>query len=149
MSLFKKKHSIGLLEPTLESFETIIGGQTEIHGRIVMSKGLRIDGTVIGNVEGQAGEKLTVALGKDGLVQGDIKAYRILIAGRVEGNVYASERVELHDSADVHGDITYSTIGIEHGAKLNGLLISKGDDASTLVIDPNLLMKESLDRISY
>lgn len=149
MALFKKKHSTGLLEPTLESFETIIGSATEIHGRIVMSKGLRIDGAVIGNVEGQAGEKLTVALGKDGLVQGDINAYRILIAGRVEGNIYAFERVELHDSADVHGDITYSTIGIEHGAKLNGLLISKGDDTSTVVIGSTVLMKESLEKIRH
>jgi cytoskeletal protein CcmA (bactofilin family) len=147
MALFKKKHSIGLLEPTLESFETIIGVETEIHGRIVMSKGLRIDGKVIGNIEGPVGVNLTVALGKNSLVQGDINAYRILIAGRVEGNVYASERVELHDSADVQGDITYTTIGIEHGAKLNGLLISKGENSSTVILDSAALMKESLEKM--
>ena len=46
----------------------------------------------------------------------------MLVAGRVEGNVLATERVELHSGADVHGDIVYAQIGIEHGARLSGQL---------------------------
>jgi cytoskeletal protein CcmA (bactofilin family) len=46
----------------------------------------------------------------------------VLVAGRVEGNVLATERVELHSGADVHGDIIYGQIGIEQGARLSGLL---------------------------
>jgi len=55
----------------------------------------------------------------------------VLVAGRVEGNVLATERVELHSGADVHGDIIYAQIGIEQGARLSGLLskiINDDDD---------------------
>jgi cytoskeletal protein CcmA (bactofilin family) len=35
----------------------------------------------------------------------------------------------LHEGAEVRGDITYGQLGIEHGAKLNGLMIStNGED---------------------
>lgn len=123
--MFKKKRPIGLLEPTIENFETIIGEATEVHGRIVTDKGLRVDGKVIGNIEAQPNKEVSVALGKTGFVLGDIYAYRVLVAGIVEGNIYATERVELHSGAEVRGDVTYGQLGIEHGAKLNGLMIAR------------------------
>ena len=53
---------------------------------------------------------------------------RILVAGRVEGNVRGTQRVELHNGADVHGDIAYAQIGIEHGARLSGSLSKISDE---------------------
>lgn len=126
--MFKKKRAIGLLEPTIENFETIIGAASEVHGRIVTDQGLRVDGKVIGNIEARPGHEVSVALGKTGFVLGDIYAYRVLVAGVVEGNIYATERVELHDGAEVRGDVTYGQLGIEHGAKLNGLMIARPND---------------------
>ena len=73
------------------------------------------------------GADVCIALGKTGLVQGNIFGVRVLVAGRVEGNVHASERVELHSGADVHGDIVYAQIGIEHGARLSGKLSKIAD----------------------
>jgi cytoskeletal protein CcmA (bactofilin family) len=49
--LFKKSQSIKFLQPTMESFETIVGPATEVHGRLVANESLRIDGSVIGNIE--------------------------------------------------------------------------------------------------
>jgi cytoskeletal protein CcmA (bactofilin family) len=63
---------------------------------------------------------------------GDISAYRVLVAGKVEGNIYATERVELHDGAEVRGDITYGQIGIEPGAILFGLMIARAAET----VDP-------------
>jgi cytoskeletal protein CcmA (bactofilin family) len=128
--MFKKKGSDRLLQPTTEHFETIIGEATEVHGRIVTDNGLRIDGKVVGNIEAQPGKEVSVALGKTGLVLGDIYAHRVLIAGLVEGNIYATERVELHHGAEVRGDVTYGQLGIEHGAKLNGLTIARSPEST-------------------
>lgn len=125
--MFKKKTN-GFLRATVEHFETIIGSNTEVHGRIVIDKGMRIDGKVIGNIEAHPNSTVSVALGTAGQVFGDISAYRVLVAGKVEGNIYATERVELHDGADVRGDITYGQIGIEPGAKLFGLMIARADE---------------------
>jgi cytoskeletal protein CcmA (bactofilin family) len=133
--LFKKSQSIKFLQPTMESFETIVGPATEVHGRLVANESLRIDGSVIGNIEARQGKNVSIALGRTGFVQGDIYAFRVLVAGRVEGNIYASERVELHEGAEVRGDITYGQLGIEHGAKLNGLMISRNGEEPEGVID--------------
>ena len=128
--MFKKKKPNGSLQATVEYFETIIGSNTEVHGRIVIDKGMRIDGKVIGNIEAHPNSTVSVALGTAGQVFGDISAYRVLVAGKVEGNIYATERVELHDGADVRGDITYGQIGIEPGAKLFGLMIARTAETS-------------------
>jgi cytoskeletal protein CcmA (bactofilin family) len=131
---FKQSHAVRLLDPSRETFGSIIGSDLEIFGRIVATKSTRIDGTIIGDVESKQGADLCIALGKTGLVQGNISAPRVLLAGRVEGNVRATERVELHSGADVHGDIVYAQIGIEHGARLSGLL-SKITDQEMLIDD--------------
>jgi cytoskeletal protein CcmA (bactofilin family) len=78
----------------------------------------RIDGKVVGNIETIKDNKVTVAIGATGEVSGDITAYRVMVAGKVEGNIYAAERVEFHKDSVVHGDISYGSIAIEHGAHL-------------------------------
>lgn len=131
----------------MESFETIIGPSTEVHGRLVAHESIRIDGRVIGNIEARQGKNVSIALGRSGFVQGDIYAFRILVAGRVEGNIYGSERVELHDGAEVQGDITYGRLGIEHGAKLNGLMISKNGEEPDGMVDAALVFQANWAQI--
>jgi cytoskeletal protein CcmA (bactofilin family) len=128
--MFGKKKS-SLLLPTNERFDTLIGKTSEIYGRIVVGESLRIDGKVVGNIESEENTKVTVAVGEDGEVIGDIFAYRVMIAGKVEGNIYATERVEFHQTAQVRGDVTYGSIGIEHGARVIGLVIQGTDKNST------------------
>jgi cytoskeletal protein CcmA (bactofilin family) len=118
----KQSTVIRLLDPSKETFGSIIGADLEIFGSLLATKSLRIDGTVVGDIKTKAGADVCIALGKSGLVQGNISGVRVLVAGRVEGNVLATERVELHSGADVHGDIVYAQIGIEQGARLSGLL---------------------------
>ena len=118
----KQSTVIRLHDPSKETFGSIIGSDLEIFGSLLATKSLRIDGTVVGDIKTKAGADVCIALGKTGLVQGNISGVRVLVAGRVEGNVLATERVELHSGADVHGDIIYAQIGIEQGARLSGLL---------------------------
>lgn len=116
------------LMPTQEKFDTLIGVNTEIYGRLLLLDSVRIDGKVVGNIETSKDKKVTIAIGRSGEVLGDITAYRVMVAGRVEGNIYATERAEFHKDSEVRGDITYGTIGVEHGAKLLGLVIQTQSD---------------------
>ena len=125
------KRKTSLLLPTNERFDTLIGKTSEIYGRMVVGESLRIDGKVVGNIESEENTKVTVVVGEDGEVIGDIFAYRVMIAGKVEGNIYATERVEFHQTAQVRGDVTYGSIGIEHGARVIGLVIQGTDKNST------------------
>jgi cytoskeletal protein CcmA (bactofilin family) len=124
--IFGRKKKTGLLMPSMESFDSMLGPGSEIHGRVVANKSIRIDGIVHGNVETPPGKKnITIALGETAKVYGDISAYRILIGGYVEGNVYGTERVELHAKAVVNGDVSYAELGIEPGAEIVGLMVKK------------------------
>lgn len=116
--------------PDMEFFETIIGPKTTIYGRIATEVSLRIDGKVVGNIESVASKggglptQIAIAIGEGALVTGDLRANRILIAGSVQGNVYATERVELLDGAKVIGDITYGEITISKKVFHQGMMIS-------------------------
>ena len=82
--MFGSKKKQGLLKPELESFDTIIDKTTTIHGRLSIEGSIRIDGTVMGNIECASDNKdITVAIGLTGKINGDIRAFRILIAGKV------------------------------------------------------------------
>ena len=108
---------------TQEKFDTLVGRTTTVFGRLVLLDSVRIDGKVFGNIETTPDNKISVAIGLTGEVKGDITAHRVLVAGKVEGNIYAVERVEFHKDAVVNGDISYGSIAIEHGARLLGMVV--------------------------
>lgn len=118
-----KKNSSTPLAKSSERFETLIGRQTEIHGTLRVMQSVRIDGKVVGNIEASKDQAITVVIGQEGEVQGDVIASRVIVAGKVAGNIDAHERVELMSSALVQGDVKYGSIAVEHGARLLGLLL--------------------------
>lgn len=118
----KKNHNAPLvLHP--EKFDTLIGRQAEIHGCLKLHESVRIDGKVVGNIEGPDDVGISVVIGPSGEVQGDVMASRILVAGKVSGNIHAFDRVEIMASALIQGDIKYASMAVEHGARLLGLLL--------------------------
>ncbi len=118
-----------------EKFDTLVGKNTAIHGRLVLQESIRIDGKVVGNIESSKEESITVVIGASGEVQGDIVAQRVVVAGKVAGNIHAHERVELHADCLVQGDIKYGSIAIEHGSKVLGLLLQVGASAPANMSD--------------
>ena len=110
---------------SIESFDTLIGAATRIEGRMVVNKSIRLDGTIEGSIESNTDTHVTVAIGNTGLVHGDVRAHRVLVNGQVDGNIYAREKCELHETSKVKGDIHYGLLGIEHGAEILGLMVKK------------------------
>jgi cytoskeletal protein CcmA (bactofilin family) len=110
---------------SLESFDTLIGAATRIEGRMVVNKSIRLDGTIEGSIESSTDTQVTVAIGHTGMVHGDVRAHRVLVNGQVDGNIYAREKCELHETSRVKGDIHYGLLGIEHGAEILGLMVKK------------------------
>jgi cytoskeletal protein CcmA (bactofilin family) len=121
--IFKQKTSIKNLLIDQEKFDTLIGRHAELQGCLKLQGSVRIDGKVVGNIEAPLDASISVVIGPTGEVQGNVQANRIIVAGRVSGDIHASDRVEIMASALVHGDIKYASLGMEHGAKLLGLLI--------------------------
>ncbi|HVI08625.1 MAG TPA: polymer-forming cytoskeletal protein [Candidatus Binatia bacterium] len=94
-----------------------IGKSVVIKGELSGSEDLYLDGQVEGSIALQ-GNSLTV--GPNGQVKASVDAKGVVVQGKLEGNIQASDRVELRKSAIVTGDITTKRIAIEEGAFLKG-----------------------------
>jgi cytoskeletal protein CcmA (bactofilin family) len=128
----KKKNTQTPLVINQEKFDTLIGRHAEIHGCLRLQESVRIDGKVVGNIEAPKDANICVVVGPNGEVEGDLLANRIIVAGKVAGNIHAFERVEFMASALVQGDVKYASMAVEHGARLLGLLLQvDASDAPT------------------
>lgn len=77
---------------------------------------LRINGKFDGKLE----TKGTLMIGENAVVDADISGESISVAGRVNGDITAGERLDLKSPAQVTGDITTPMLSVESGAKLDG-----------------------------
>jgi len=111
--------------------DTLIGQNTHIKGDISFSGGLRIDGSVTGNIQATGDTESALTLSEQGSLEGEIKVPNIIINGEIIGNVYASDHVELAEKAKIKGNVYYHLLEMAMGSKVNGQLIhvSKDDEA--------------------
>jgi len=100
--------------------ETLIGKNSKLDGDIKFRGGLHVDGTIKGNVTAESGAEAVVTISEHGRVDGEIRAPRVIIDGTLNGDVFASERIELAARARVKGNIHYKTIQMALGAQVNG-----------------------------
>ncbi len=119
----KKNDTATPLLLSQEKFDTLIGRHARIRGDLHLKESVRIDGSVIGNLESAGDASISVVIGAGGEVQGNVMAHRVVVAGKVLGNIHALERLELRAGGVVQGDVKYQSIAVEHGSRLQGLLL--------------------------
>jgi cytoskeletal protein CcmA (bactofilin family) len=107
---------------SVEKFESIVGSSLKVQGDLVISKSLRIDGTVHGNILQAEGASATVAIAAGASVLGNVCVHDVIVSGMLKGNITSPGRVELIDTAKVEGDVTYGSIGVAVGARITGQL---------------------------
>jgi cytoskeletal protein CcmA (bactofilin family) len=107
-----------------------LGPALEIKGEITGDEDLRLDCKVEGLVS-IGGFRLTV--GPSARVTAEIVAREAVISGEVNGDVRASDRIEIKKNASVVGDISTGKIMIEEGAYFKGTveIDSKGQQIGT------------------
>jgi len=100
-----------------------IGKSVVIKGELSGSEDLYVDGQVEGSIS-LKNNSLTV--GPNGQVKASVEAKGLVVQGKLEGNVQASDRVDLRKTAVVTGDISTQRISIEEGAYLKGKVDIQG-----------------------
>lgn len=95
----------------------VLGRSLLITGHVTGKEDLIVDGRVEGDIE-LLENRLTV--GASGHVQGGIRAREIVVLGTVQGNLEASERVEIKKNARVVGDLKAQRPVIEDEAYFKG-----------------------------
>lgn len=114
--MFEKKEEQEVSVSPSGVAETIVGTSVKLKGN------LRSDGdiTVDGSVNGEIRTKGMVTIGPNAHVIASVRAKKVVIAGTVQGNIEAIERLTLTETGRVYGDIVANILSISAGAIFTG-----------------------------
>ena len=94
-----------------------IGKSVVIKGELNGSEDLTIEGQVEGKIE-LKDHALTI--GPNGKIKAQVFAKSVIVLGEVNGNVTATEKVDIRDGGSVDGDIVSPRVAIAEGAHFRG-----------------------------
>ena len=118
----KKKRGVG-------SINTLVGEGTRIKGDLRFEGGCHIDGVVDGSVIADRDADAYLSLSEQGLVDGSVRVPRVSLNGKVQGDVFASELLQLGATAKINGNLHYELLEMAAGAEINGKLIHESSVA--------------------
>src|SRR5512146_3074965 len=96
-----------------------IGKSVVIRGELTGNEDLYLDGDIEGTIDLQ-NHKLVI--GPNGKIKAGVTAREVVVHGRLEGNITATDRVELKKSCTLIGDVSTQRIIIEDGAFFKGAI---------------------------
>lgn len=115
MAMFEKQRSEAV---TVEKggAETIVGTSVKLKGNLKSDCDITIDGIVTGEIK----TKGSVIIGKNANIVASVRAKNISVSGAVQGNVEATDRLEVTETGRILGDISANVLSIAPGAVFTG-----------------------------
>ncbi len=101
-------------EGTLSGF---VGGGTLVTGEANFKAMMRVDGHLSGRVSSSSG---TLIVGANGKVDANIEVAVAIIHGTINGDIIATQRLELGRAAKMNGNVQTPSLVIEQGAIFEG-----------------------------
>lgn len=112
----------------------VIGKSIVIKGELSGDEDLTVEGTVEGKI---TLSNNNVIIGPNGRVTADVSAQTVTITGNVEGDVSASELVEITDSGSLKGNIKAPRLTIADGAFFQGSVEMQKASTATISSMPS------------
>ena len=126
------KSSVPAYVPESKSMDNLanIGKSLQVKGELTGNEDLTIEGKVDGKIY-LKDHKLTI--GPNGRVKADVQAKSVVVAGKLDGNVVADDRVEITATGTMKGDVVAPRVVLADGARFKGSvdMESKGAPAAT------------------
>ena len=104
-----------------------IGQFVVVKGELSAEEDLTVDGQVDGRIELK---RSVLTIGPNGRIKGELRAEKVIVMGKVDGNITATEKIILRGTSVVEGDLVAPAVGIAEGAKLQGRVEVQGLKAS-------------------
>jgi cytoskeletal protein CcmA (bactofilin family) len=102
--------------------DSLIGISARIEGDLCFTGGLRIDGEVHGNVIAADGDNNVLIVSEFARIEGEVRCANLMVNGHIEGNVYATELLELQPKGRIIGNVHYKLLEMHGGATVTGQL---------------------------
>jgi cytoskeletal protein CcmA (bactofilin family) len=109
----------------LGQIDTLIGRSANVQGDVEFAGGLHVDGRITGDVRATAGLPASLSISEHGVVEGSVEAQNVVLNGRINGDIFGSERVVLGAKARVQGNVHYGEIEMALGAEIVGKLVPR------------------------
>lgn len=133
----------------ISDVETVIGQKTIMHGDVLFSGGLHVDGAIKGNVIADDDADAVLILGERGNIEGEVKVPHVVLNGSVTGDVHATTSVELSSRARVNGSVFYKVIEMAMGAEVNGNLVHLEEEKATSDLSNQELNDDVKPRVEF
>ena len=104
---------------TIDEAKTILGTNAVFKGELTFKDTLCIDGEFEGKLT--TSDKLIVA--EEGAVLADIEAGIVICKGKIRGNIIASQKLEIHSTGKIIGDVHTPALKVELGAVMLGRVV--------------------------
>ena len=111
----------------MEKLKSFLGTQSELQGELKIKGILRLDGAVSGKIEADQ-----VILSETAVIRGEILAKRIIVGGKVEGTLKATELLEIGKKGIVQGEIFAKKLIVMEGSEFNGQIAMSSDKTNIL-----------------
>lgn len=102
-----------------------------IKGELSGSEDMTVEGVVDGTLE-LCQNVLTI--GPTGKITAQVFAKAVIVLGKVDGNITASEKVEIHEGGSVHGDVVSPRVAIADGADFCGSVDMQTEGAESISV---------------
>lgn len=109
--MLKSKHSM-----SPNSTDTLVGEGSIFDGTMKSKASIRIQGHIKGDMDCLG----DVIIGEQGAVQSNISARSVTVAGTVQGNITASEKIIITATGKVFGNLSSKVFVVNEGAVFRG-----------------------------
>lgn len=97
-------------------FATILGADASFKGELSFDSGAKL----LGKFEGSIASKGRIHVADGAKCTATVKAKEISVEGNIEGNVEATDRLELKPKGTIIGDVTAARMVMADGASIDG-----------------------------
>lgn len=118
-----------------EGTYAFLGKGVDFRGKAKFESSVRIDG----HFDGQIVSQDTLIIGEGGVVKGEITCENIISSGKIEGNIVASQKVQLLKPAVLIGGVRAPSFSVEEGVVFHGTCdmgVSGLEDVSSQAGEP-------------
>jgi cytoskeletal protein CcmA (bactofilin family) len=96
--------------------KNVLTNDVEIKGNLRFSGELTLDGKLEGEIQSDG----ILNLGDTAVINGNITAQSVVVRGKVNGNIAATEKIEIKSNAELFGDIRATKLVVEEGVTFVG-----------------------------